>query len=223
LASNARLPLRRLLVVLGTCLAALGTWGFAAARPPSTAASSQRPILVTRDDGGVPRACGGPRGVARSIENFLDAFNRGDRQRLSRVFGRDLETYAVNEGSPPNRRLLRFSDKEPLLRYFGVRHARRDRITLLIVAAGKIEYLADHTTFSFVLRRSASDLAKLGIFHPLARGKGNLDCRARTISLWVMGMPRDPFVPYPYWPHLSTEACPVPAAWKPSDAIIACG
>jgi hypothetical protein len=202
---------------------ALGQWGLADARTISSAASSPRPILVTRNDGGIPRVCGGPRGVARTIESFLDAFNRGDRSRLSRVFGRDLETYAVNEGSPPNRRIRRFSEKEPLLRYFAARHARRDRITLLIVAAGKIDYLADYTTFSFVLRRSASDLAKLGISHPLARGKGNLDCRARTISLWVMGMPRDPFVAYPYWPHLSTEACPVPSTWKPSDAIIACG
>src|SRR5215216_3215823 len=62
------------------------------------APASQEPttkVIVTSDDASLPDGCH-PRQIAGLVIDFIDAFNRGDQERLSRLF-------FVSEGpSPPD-------------------------------------------------------------------------------------------------------------------------
>ncbi len=51
--------------------------------PAQTYNGSSVPVIVTRDNPSLPAGCR-PRKVAQIVAGFVDAFNRGDRQQISR-------------------------------------------------------------------------------------------------------------------------------------------
>jgi hypothetical protein len=190
----------------------------------SVAAAPPRPIpiIVTRDSSPLPASCAGPRGVAALVLRFTDAFDRGDTRTLGRLFGRDFQSYWVGQEGRKGWGAVTFSQRRALFRYFARRHRARERLRPLIVAS----YVEDPqypgaAGISFWLERTANDLARAGIHHPLAHGKGIVDCRRKSVVRFGFGMPRDPPVPAPYWPYL-IEACPIPQGWSPADGVVAC-
>ncbi len=154
------------------------------------------------------------------VMKFIDAFNRGDRKELRR-YSEGVAQLAINEGTGKRRRQVSLTDDRDVARYFARRHAANERLHLLVIAAGKQSiYMPNHAGIVYWLSRRASDLRSLGIVHPLAMGKGIVDCRKRTIFYWGFGMPSEPPVPRPFWPHLGL--CPLPAGWRPANAVVAC-
>jgi len=175
-------------------------------------------IIVTRT-GPLPRTCAGPRGVAQLVVRFAQAFNRGDRRRLSRFFDYYLQTYSVSAETTAGWTAVRFSRKQPLLRYFRRRHAHAETLSPAVVSASRFgPGLPTAASIGFWFTRRADDLAAT---QPLAYGKGIVDCRRKTIVIFNMAMPKDPPAPPPYWPTL-VVGCPKPPDWDPSQGVIAC-
>jgi hypothetical protein len=111
---------------------------------------------------------------------FLDAFDRGDHQRLDALFARapDFQWYSSN---PPGLRNLTASkNRATLISYFRARHARRDRMHLLTFA-----YHGDGN-FTSRLLRSASDYKGNASFRLI--GKGAVTCAGTTPQLIVVSI-----------------------------------
>jgi hypothetical protein len=202
------------------CAIVLAAAASARARKTAVRASTVPPILVTRV-GPLPRRCSGPRGVALVVARFTQAFNAGDRRRLKRFFDYYFQSYWASEQTNRAWTGVAFSDKATLLRYFARRHAHREKLAPLMIAATTFgPGLPQAASISFWLTRTADDFAKKGINQPLAYGKGIVDCRSKTLVRFGFGLPKKAPVPPPYWPYL--EGCPVPAGWDPSQGVIAC-
>jgi hypothetical protein len=202
------------------------------------ARASATEVLVTSDDPSLPEGCH-PRGIAGLVIEFIDAFNRGDQERLSRLF-------FISEGpSPPD-----FSEKGyypwswysvsevgaggriedgfvtydhgELLRYFAQRHAQGEHLELLKVSATQGGLLEEESNVGivYVLTRDARDLEPgLGGPARIAVGKGAINCESRTIFAWSMEMrvgdersPRE----------AAGWLCTDPPGWKPGTAVVAC-
>ncbi|MGH3144375.1 MAG: hypothetical protein ACRDTR_01075 [Rubrobacter sp.] len=195
-------------------------------------------VIVTSDDASLPEGCH-PGQVAELVVAFVDAFNSGDRERLSRIF-------FVSEGpSPPD---FSESDFEPwswytvskvgasgkidsgfvtydqgeLLRYFARRHNRGEQLRLLKVSLTQRGLLGSENNvgFVYVLTRRASDLEPgLGGPAGIASGEGAVNCPNRRIFAWRMDMRKD---------DQRTERdaaawlCADPPGWKPGEAVVAC-
>jgi hypothetical protein len=198
---------RAALLVVGLALGACAT-------EPATTVPAER-IVVTRDDLEVPGGCR-PGPVARRIDAFLTAFNRGDGSAV-RFAAPELAPhggwYSVTEGDPRGaRRHFVAETQSELARYFAGRHRRGERVRLLEVAVGVAGGLGH---IEFRVDRRADDLRRLGIRTTVAYGKGALRCGDGTIVVWSMGMQagrRDP--------HAKFEICPPPPTR--TTAIVAC-
>jgi hypothetical protein len=195
-------------------------------------------IIVTSDDPALPDGCH-PRQVAELVIAFIDAFNRGDQELLSRLF-------FISEGpSPPDFSEERYYpwswysvsevgtggriesgfvtyDQGEMLRYFAQRHAKGERLELIKVSATQAGLLGEEGNVGivYVLTRNARDLdPALGGPARIAFGKGAINCESQRIFTWSMEMragekrsERD----------AAAWLCTDPPGWKPGKAVVAC-
>lgn len=120
------------------------------------------------------------------VDQFIDAFNRGDLASLDALFAQVGEGWAwYSVGDRAGRRTFgEAKDRRGLDAYFERRHRQRE--TLRIVrfsenAAGN---------FDFVLIRRADDLAD---GRPVRRlGKGRVICEKGVLGVWSLGGPPRP-------------------------------
>jgi hypothetical protein len=173
-----------------------------------------RPVLVTRNDKPMP-ACQ-PREVAELLLTFLDAFNRSDEVQLGRFFGPQFRWYSASEGRPSQggRHVVAFHPDDALA-YFAERHQHGERLDLRALD------VAPSGDIGFVAGRQADDLPSGpddGEWPVI--GKGRIDCTAKTIDVWSMGMRME--LSGEPTAVLSSRLCPEPPLTTPSDAVVAC-
>lgn len=195
-------------------------------------------VVVTGDDDTLPDGCH-PRQVARVVADFFDAFNRGDLDRLSRLFfvaegpsppdfsddgSYPWSWYSVSEGGAGGRIESSFItyDQGELLRYFARRHQKRERLRLLKVGLLGPGMLGERGNVGmiYILTREADDIPPgMGGPDGLALGRGAINCERGQIFTWSMEMrtgetrnARD----------ASGWLCRNPPGWKPSETVVAC-
>src|SRR5215216_2778753 len=151
-------------------------------------------VLVTSDDASLPNGCH-PRQIAELVIGFIDAFNRGDQEQLSRLFfisegpsPPDFSErgyypwswYSVSEigaGGRIEDGFVTYNQGE-LLRYFAERHAQGEHLELLKVGTTQIGLLDEESNVGivYVLTRHARDLEPgLGGPARIAFGKGAIN------------------------------------------------
>ncbi|HET9928945.1 MAG TPA: hypothetical protein VFQ09_09040, partial [Rubrobacter sp.] len=162
-------------------------------------------MIVTSDDASLPDGCR-PRQVAALVISFVNAFNSGDQESLSRIFflsegpsppdfaerGYDpWSWYTVSEFDTEGRIKSGFVtyDQGELLRYFAKRHKKGERMRLLKVSMTQTGLLGreDNVGFVYAMNRSASDLdPSFGGPAHVATGQGAINCKNRRIFTWRM-------------------------------------
>ena len=195
-------------------------------------------VIVTSDDASLPDGCH-PRQVAELVVGFVDAFNSGDRDRLSRIFfvsegpsppdfsERDYEPWSwytvsrIGAGGKIESGFVTY-DQGELLRYFAKRHGKGERMRLLKVSLTQTGLLGKegNVGFVYVLTREAEDLEPgLGGPARIASGEGAVNCENRRIFAWRMDMRKEDS-------RTQREAaawlCADPPGWKPGEAVVAC-
>jgi hypothetical protein len=205
------------------------------------AAESSEPatrVIVTSDDPSLPDGCR-PRQIAELLVFFIDAFNRGDQERLSRLFfiaegpsPPDFSQrgyypwswYSVSEVGAGGRIENGFVtyDQGALLRYFAKRHRHGERLQLLKVSLTQAGWLGEEGNVGlvFALTRHAGDLEPgLGGPSRVAFGKGAVNCESQRIFAWSMEMRAQET-------RTEREAaawlCGNPPGWRPGSAVVAC-
>ena len=116
--------------------------------------------------------------VADGVAAFLDAFNRGDQQRLLQIFPRSVIFSAQN---PPPVGFFLSSGQPSLLEYFSQRHAHGETLEL---TALQIQYGAASREAGLAptMNRRSDDLAS-----GVVTAKGAIDCDDGAIILWNQG------------------------------------
>lgn len=120
------------------------------------------------------------REARRIVEQFVTSHNRGDVQKLDRLFAkRRFLFYMVNPSERPSPEA---EDRDTLVNYFRERKGYRDRIVIESLNIGRNPNYSGWG-IGFVLRRSSSDPNPLssGRF----AGKGLVNCH--KIRGWRMG------------------------------------
>src|SRR5215213_11397716 len=123
-------------------------------------------VLVTSDDPSLPDGCR-PREIAELVLDFVDAFNRGDRDRLSRLFfiseGPSPPDFSeggyypwswfsvteVGEGGRIENGFVTY-DQGKLLRYFAERHRHGERLGLIKLSSTQAGLLGKENNVGFV-------------------------------------------------------------------------
>jgi hypothetical protein len=195
-------------------------------------------VIVTSDDASLPDGCH-PRQVAEIVVGFVDAFNSGDTDRLSRIFfvsegpsppdfaARDYQPWSwytvskVGAGGKIESGFVTY-DQGELLRYFAKRHGKGERMRLLKVSLTQTGLLGKdgNVGFVYVLTREAEDLEPgLGGPARVASGEGAINCTNHRIFAWRMDMRKEDS-------RTQREAaawlCADPPGWKPGEAVVAC-
>lgn len=135
---------------------------------------------------------------ARAVfTDFLQAFNRGDGQKLDALFAED-PAFNWYSSSPPGRRLgAAAKTRATLLDYFRDRHRREDRLRLV-----EFQFTGSWSgngNFGFEVRRSAADYEGGEWFQVF--GKGACTCADKTPKLIVLSLGRPTsLVPRSYQP-----------------------
>jgi len=207
-------------------------------RPSTSLGWEPTEVIVTSDDASLPDGCH-PRQVADLVVAFVDAFNSGDRDRLSRIFfvsegpsppdfsERDYQPWSwyivsrVGTGGKIESSFVTY-DQGELMRYFAKRHRKGERLRLLKVSLTQRGLLgiADNVGFVYVLTRKAEDLQPgLGGPARIASGEGAVNCKNQRIFAWRMDMREGDS-------RTEREAaawlCADPPGWKPGEAVVAC-
>jgi hypothetical protein len=224
-------------------LAAQATNGGARAAEGEVRGTATRPsgptkVLVTSDDASLPDGCQ-PRQIAELVIDFIDAFNSGDQDRLSRLFfisegpsPPDFSEegyypwswYSVSEVGVSGRIEDGFVtyDQGELLRYFAERHRQGELLGLIKVSSTQAGLLGEEGNVGivYVLTRDAEDLDPgLGGPARIAFGKGAINCENRRIFAWSMEMRVGE-------KRTEREAaswlCEDPPGWRPGTAVVAC-
>ncbi len=236
---------KRTLPMLVLALLVLGCGGESGERPGKEAPGSSfapvrepTEVIVTSDDASLPDGCH-PRQVAELVVGFVDAFNSGDRDQLSRIFfvsegpsppdfaEKDYQPWSwytvsrIGAGGKIESGFVTY-DQDELLRYFAKRHGKGERLRLLKVSLTQTGLLgkADNVGFVYVLTREAEDLDPgLGGPARIASGEGAVNCPNRRIFAWRMDMREEDS-------RTRREAaawlCADPPGWKPGEAVVAC-
>ena len=195
-------------------------------------------VIVTSDDASLPDGCH-PRQVAELVVGFVDAFNSGDRDRLSRIFfvsegpsppdfsERDYEPWSwytvsrIGAGGKIESGFVTY-DQGELLRYFARRHEKGERLRLLKVSLTQTGLLGkdDNVGFVYAMNRAAADLdPSFGGPARVASGQGAINCKNRRIFTWRMQMKAgDNRSSY----EAANWLCTTPPGWKPGKAVVAC-
>jgi hypothetical protein len=213
---------------------AAGSGGGVARTRPETGTE----VLVTTDDASLPEGCR-PRELAGLVLDFVDAFNDGDRERLSRLFfvsegpsPPDFSQegyypwswYLVSEvgaGGKIDRGFVAY-DIDELLDYFAERHEHGERLGLLKVGATGPGLLGEEGNVGivYVLTREADDLGpRLGGPDHVAFGRGAVNCGRRQIFAWSIEMRSEE-------DRSARDAadwlCEDPPRWRPGENVVAC-
>ncbi len=151
-------------------------------------------VVITGQSDGAPPNCS-PRDVARFIVRFIEAFNRGDQDRLARLFFRGAATgqspshwYSMTEGDPRagGRHFVAY-DLDVLLKYFAERRQQHEVMQLLKLQVNGWESTRGIVHFGpVVVSRRADDL---GDREFTAEGKGAFHCREQAIIVWSLATP----------------------------------
>jgi hypothetical protein len=189
-------------------------------------------VLVTRDDTSLPRGCR-PWDVAGLLSTFLEAFNKGDQERLAMFFAvePDLITPPWLYASSLERgEAFRADTVEELLAHFAERHNKQEKMRLVKVEVGvQPAYFVDepvgsprsagsedsiYAGITYILTREADDI---GPGRLQMSGKAGINCETQTFYNWSMGV------------NGSFEGAPgpcgkLPPQWKreEEDLVIAC-
>jgi hypothetical protein len=209
-----------------------------AGAPEDGAGEPATKIIVTSDDASLPDGCS-TRQIAELAIEFVDAFNSGDGERLSRLFfvaegpsPPDFSEagyypwswYSVSEIGENGRIEDGFVtyDQGEMLRYFAERHRQGERLELIKVSSTRAGLLEEESNVGivYVLTRDAEDLAPgLGGPSRIAFGKGAINCERRQIFAWSLEMragdnrtPRE----------AAGWLCEDPPGWRPGKAVVAC-
>jgi hypothetical protein len=137
-----------------------------------------------------PKSCGDDE-VRLVLNNFVDAFNRGDDPAryfapTSGGYATGFQWYSASGRGRPNIAIERRADLAP---YFASRHSAGERWsqpTIQYLAQGQSYPRAD---FAFLITRSAPDLADLTPAESTlgqTQGKGALNCKERVILVLTM-------------------------------------
>ena len=171
-------------------------------------------IVVSRDDGSLPRRCGVVRTATR-VAAFLDAVNRGDAPLLERMVadrdhfqwysfsaghGRRMRGFETNgltsarddaEGRPPPH----VNGRPALMRYLAGRHPAGERMQLLELQITRIpprgwfpSITYDVAGIDFLVRVDAPDLTSFPGHNRLAGGKGAFGCSDGRLLAWTMSL-----------------------------------
>jgi hypothetical protein len=116
---------------------------------------------------------------------FVGAYNRGDLRRLDRLFSRSRFVW-YSAGAPGARLGGAASNRRTLMRYFGERHRRGDRLALRTFRFNGYERARDLGHFELRARRRADDFRDGRWFEIVA--KGALDCAAPPIGIAVLSL-----------------------------------
>jgi hypothetical protein len=158
----------------------------------------------------VPAACSAVK-ARTTVTQFVAAFNRGQPQKLQRLFARDndgFQWYAVNAG-PGLRTSDAAKNRATLLRYFAERHRHSERLVLQRFTYKG--YSLGKAGFTFDLVRSADDLTSEAVYS----GKGAINCWGHGgISVWAMGPNPEPTLPAP---QSYAETCQLVSSWCTLD------
>ena len=195
-------------------------------------------VIVTSDDASLPDGCN-MRQIAGLVIEFVDAFNRGDVERLSQLFfvseGPSPPDFSkagyypwswysvteVDEGGRIENGFVTY-DKGELLRYFAERHRHGERLGLIKVSSTQAGLLEEENNVGivYVLTRDADDLdPELGGPARIAFGKGAINCESRQLFVWSMEMRAgDERTPRQAAGWLCTD----PPGWRPGEAVVAC-
>ena len=203
-----------------------------------TRPSGPTKVLVTSGDALLPDGCQ-PRQIAELVIDFIDAFNTGDQNRLSRLFfisegpsPPDFSEegyypwswYSVSEVGVGGRIEDGFVtyDQGELLRYFAERHRQGERLELIKVRSTQAGLLGEEGNVGivYVLTRDAQDLDPgLGGPARIAFGKGAINCESQRIFTWSIEMRVGE-------KRTEREAaswlCEDPPGWRPGTVVVAC-
>lgn len=148
-------------------------------------------VIVTRASAALPEGCTVEETVAH-LRDYLSAFSRGDLAHVAASVAAEPEflTYEVNDLGQRKRRTFVANRPADVVTYVRSRHRQGERLGLSSVrvsAPGPLSFRTNGPTggFSFVLRRQADDLERLGIYSRTAEGKGGINCTSGRIYLWV--------------------------------------
>lgn len=232
-------------VVWGSLLLVVSLWGCGGDPPRPDEVVVEEPVpahteevIVTSDDEALPEGCR-PRPVAGLLIHFLEAFNQGSQEELSRSFFvsegptppdfspvgyRPWSWYSSTQTGDGGRVIRHFttSDQGELLRYFARRHQKGESMRLIKVSLTQTGLLGmeSNVGFVYVATRKAPDLAPdLGGPSRVAYGKGSLNCDNLRIFTWTMNMKTTE-------DRTEREAaswlCKDPPGWRPGKAVVAC-
>jgi hypothetical protein len=234
--------------VLVLAFVALGCGGESRSDGPATsgdasvsgggAPASATEVIVTSDDASLPDGCNS-REIAGLVIEFVDAFNRGDGERLSRLFfvseGPSPPDFSeagyypwswysvseIGEGGRIEDGFVTYNQGE-MLRYFAERHRQGEQLGLIKVSSTHAGLLEEESNVGivYVLTRDAEDLAPgLGGPSRIAFGKGAINCESRRIFAWSMEMRvGDERTPR----QAAGWLCIDPPGWRPGKAVVAC-
>lgn len=128
--------------------------------------------------------------MVQRIEEFVDAFNRGDQQRLATFFGAHIEAFSVSDRLPGQvaARSINADRADMILAYLADRHKHGEYWELINARSPYYEATRNLAHYGFDLRRSADDLMpeQHGTSTGNTLGKGPMHCEDRTLSVWAM-------------------------------------
>jgi len=122
------------------------------------------------------------------MQQFLDAFNSGDQEKLREIFKSTYVLFSVKERYLGQTEFKMFYTRhyDDLMIYFEERHANNEILVLSMFDGSYSEYRKTFE-YRFEVVRSADDLPIPNDAY-LYSGKGNMSCAEGKILVWSMGI-----------------------------------